>query len=849
MLRIIGEPAFAALMRLTLREKNDDNNGFRQSSSGWALGEIAHERDLPILYKLVNQPQTRRVGLEALSGMGLRAKAALPRVGSILKKDKPDVADQAAWAIAVIDPADNVVLPYLCRSVAQHTGSSYDFEQIMKAKGFPGILIIVKNINGLLSAGDASRCIGAGYDSLEGLQTLQTFLSKTSDNHMLRMVLVGALGNHVTDFEDYMNLVAPFTKEDSSVELRRVATTILIDLIGKELRFPRDQKLSLPKDVIKSISTSLEFESDEQVKGQLLEIISDCSGFSQKVYEDVARILKEDKSPRLRVSAAAALKSADGFETIAANALLGTIRNDPVVSVRLNAIESLDALGIPIFLDQDIQTLLRGETSEVVRERIVRILKPIESQPLSFEKLLVELCESDPSETVRESAAQALVRVDPVGPRYLTSIAQNVTSDHSSRLNAIAALTSLQNQATAQALSSLLSDADESIRLAAIEGLGSFGIASFEEVPLFGEIVKRGTDREKIYALRSLSQIGRPAKTLIPTVMQALKSNKPAIREAACETLASIGTVVGNAAVPVIDSLKDPNKYVRRSAAFALREINPDDPRAIAGLLKALNDPDLGVQQDVIGALGSYGGRAKSALKTLRSLNKPGLGNYLECATSRITTDNAGEGYRSMNYRSSIPALPGWPPPEASDQVDSGDEYLRGASTMGQIYERLGAILRPLGYSFTVVEVPGGGFALATRMEQFDPVSGVSRNDPARWSDEPYDPSILGGLRIVVFGEDVNQRVFLFVITNQDLRTIPDASLRREALRDWVSAKGHYLPNSLKGVSANGVRCLIMVYHFTGRERIFTLNPRTLPTDIHLEKAGIKKRLESYANY
>jgi hypothetical protein len=146
-----------------------------------------------------------------------------------------------------------------------------------------------------------------------------------------------------------------------------------------------------------------------------------------------------------------------------------------------------------------------------------------------------------------------------------------------------------------------------------------------------------------------------------------------------------------------------------------------------------------------------------------------------------------------------------------------------------------------------VIKAPGG-FALASRIERYDPATGMSAADDTRWNTQPTFVAFDRSLFVKFWaGEEAHFRLFLFVVTDQPLRALPQPKLSREGVVKWVYARSDMLPHSVEDEDVAGKYCVVFIYTFGGKQRDFPAT-EPLPAETQLRNAGLMKGLETYAS-
>ena len=178
---------------------------------------------------------------------------------------------------------------------------------------------------------------------------------------------------------------------------------------------------------------------------------------------------------------------------------------------------------------------------------------------------------------------------------------------------------SSDNESVETLVSASVTDDNEDVRAAAVEGLDEIGSEAVEQllVKITGSKVDEGADwataKKFANALRSdvpelrmaaasaLGQLGEPSA--VPKLVNALDDDNPNVRVRACAALAQLDHP--KAVPPLMNRLSDPHNEVRREAAVALASIGTD--QALAALLDMLDDPNTSIRRIAAASLGEAG--------------------------------------------------------------------------------------------------------------------------------------------------------------------------------------------------------------------------------------------------
>jgi HEAT repeat protein len=121
-------------------------------------------------------------------------------------------------------------------------------------------------------------------------------------------------------------------------------------------------------------------------------------------------------------------------------------------------------------------------------------------------------------------------------------------------------------------------------------------------------------------ATKALVKCGTGSLRATPGLVKLLSNEDPEVRWNAAKTLGKIHAV--DAIDPLIGALKDPADSVREHAAEALGDMGPAASRAVEPLIATLKDPFFKARRDAARSLGQIGPAAKAAVPALEQLSK-----------------------------------------------------------------------------------------------------------------------------------------------------------------------------------------------------------------------------------
>lgn len=178
---------------------------------------------------------------------------------------------------------------------------------------------------------------------------------------------------------------------------------------------------------------------------------------------------------------------------------------------------------------------------------------------------------------------------------------------------------SSDNESVETLVSVSVTDDDEAVRAAAVEGLDEIGSEAVEQllVKITGSKVQEGADwataekfakalssdvpELRMAAASALGKLGEPSA--VPTLVKALDDEKPNVRVRCCAALAQLDHP--RSVPPLISRLSDPSGEVRQEAAVALASIGTD--QALAALLDMLDDSNTSIRRIAAASLGEAG--------------------------------------------------------------------------------------------------------------------------------------------------------------------------------------------------------------------------------------------------
>jgi hypothetical protein len=193
-----------------------------------------------------------------------------------------------------------------------------------------------------------------------------------------------------------------------------------------------------------------------------------------------------------------------------------------------------------------------------------------------------------------------------------------------------------------------------------------------------------------------------------------------------------------------------------------------------------------------------------------------------------------------------FPEFP-WPPPKPSAFAKIPRSLLvKGESQtkLGDVADRLENAFNLAGYGEKTWYAVPEGFALASRLEQFN-ADGTPKNDPDRWSAKIKAPAIFGlkdAIQAFFTPQEGRYRIIVFIVTNQPF-SAADKETSADEARGWVQKGAHNLPQAIREMDYTPEHfCEALIYEFDQSTRdnpAVYKAPSELQGETHLRKARI----------
>lgn len=194
-----------------------------------------------------------------------------------------------------------------------------------------------------------------------------------------------------------------------------------------------------------------------------------------------------------------------------------------------------------------------------------------------------------------------------------------------------------------------------------------------------------------------------------------------------------------------------------------------------------------------------------------------------------------------------VPEFP-FPPAPASASYDLTDLF-GDCQRLRDIDARLFQALDVRGYYSCRYFHVKGGFALVTRIEQFNPDGTCLHNNDARWSaraerQETFSlDSFLGYFKKLFTNDDRYFRVFAFIVTDQAWTADRQRTVSWEEAHGWMDEVSNRLPREIgRREVDDDTKVTVLIYEFRKKESNgddFLTKPSELPGRTHLQRSQL----------
>lgn len=190
-----------------------------------------------------------------------------------------------------------------------------------------------------------------------------------------------------------------------------------------------------------------------------------------------------------------------------------------------------------------------------------------------------------------------------------------------------------------------------------------------------------------------------------------------------------------------------------------------------------------------------------------------------------------------------------WPPPRCAERYTILKDFKSRFATLSAVDQWICSALDNQGYGSRSYYSLPNGFALVTRMEQFNKENGQCLSEAKRWVDYPLDDKdggIIDYLSSIILPRKGFFRVFVFAVTDQPTG-FSDKQVDRAEVQEWLEKGVSILPDKEKNTAVTNQHFVdVLVYEFETQDSN-RKSKRRCPCGMlctaHLERSGLKKHL------
>ena len=303
-----------------------------------------------------------------------------------------------------------------------------------------------------------------------------------------------------------------------------------------------------------------------------------------------------------------------------------------------------------------IAILKDGSASRDVREHTPQAIAKI-GPAKTVVPMLLELLEGNESDEVRRLSAYALGKFGPEAKAAIPTLMKlfKTYDGHAifdgGQTDPVYTAIAIQEIEPAETAIPVfiqsLSNPDPYVQNITVQVLKWIGAPA---VPSMMELLKSGNWTVRLAAIEILGTIGAEAKTAVPSLTLMLQARSSRIRSYAATALGDIGLEAKTAIPALMELLRDPK--VQLNAIYALGQIGSDAHVVVPALMELLRDPKVSVRQAATEALGEIGPQAKAAIPLLTQIikNPEEDGDVREAAEESMKAIGKIGGYRKPGW-------------------------------------------------------------------------------------------------------------------------------------------------------------------------------------------------------
>ncbi len=400
-----------------------------------------------------------------------------------------------------------------------------------------------------------------------------------------------------------------------------------------------DQRLETPKDQLKQnlpILLAALNHPDPRVRAEAANALGSLGADAQPAVAQLTQLLS-DPNRTVRAKAARALVEAGPDAVPALVSALKDKKSRPYAAAALTEVRPIPDAAVNALIDNLKEP--EPEQRGAVQSALITL------GPVAVGPLIGTLKDK----TRRDSAALTLGRMGKSAEAALPDLMEGLNDpDATFRISSHQALVHMGPSAVPQLIQAL-KDPSDRVWYSAVLALGKIGPAAKSAVPALMEAMKSDNKGLRILALNALVRIepdhraiDARVEEIVPVLADSLRHAEPALRLWSCVCLGKIGRGAKPAAPELAAALKDKDLRVRIQAAMALGQIGPDAKDASKSLIEALADAPVPLRAAAVAALARLG---------------DGVAEQLTAALKH-RQDSVRSGAADALVRIGLPALP-----------------------------------------------------------------------------------------------------------------------------------------------------------------------------------------------
>lgn len=566
-----------------------------------------------------DNPEVRAAAANALGQVGPRARPAVPALVRALDDKSDAVRLAAARALSQLDPeAARPAIPTLVRLVGMREPQHYGAHEVLQKLGPDGINGLIQALQDRDKQLRRAAAYGLGDLRVRGRAAVPALKAALRDDDPLVRALAGAaLMRHDPRAEGARDAwLAGFDSTDLYVREQALQTAMHLG--------PR------AKDAVPALARLAADADDWKMQSNALSTLASIGAGAKGALPALARLLKEGR-PEVRDLAAHALGRIGTRDPALIPVLIDDVRARGHYPSH-NGMEALRRYGpevVPHWLkalkdqDPDFRAVaishlahwpgadgddVQAALTQALRDESPHVRLAAGAALLSRDRESAEMLATvmplikaglkDTAAGVRARAVQilqqiAIRREGGAPPAEVADLllAAAKDKDRSVRAQALQVFTRihLPPKEAFPVLLAALKDKDPNVRRTAMMGMHHFGPLTKEAVQALRDTLPGADEHVQAEIVYALAKAGMDDKTLVPILVQLLKTSPHSyVRATAVNLIAGRGAAAREAMPLIEDALQDEDMNLRQAAAYAMTQLDPASKRLPSALADTL---------------------------------------------------------------------------------------------------------------------------------------------------------------------------------------------------------------------------------------------------------------------